>query len=58
MLSGLSALSDRGPPMSTLTFENNPEPHRYEAFANGALAGYSGYNLLSERLVFTHTGVI
>jgi predicted GNAT family acetyltransferase len=44
--------------MSTLTFENDPERHRYEAYADGVLAAYSEYNLLSESIVFTHTEVL
>jgi hypothetical protein len=34
--------------MSTLTFENLPERHRYEAFADGVPVGYANYNGLSD----------
>jgi predicted GNAT family acetyltransferase len=44
--------------MSTLTFENNLERHRYETFDDGKLAAYSEYNLLSDSIMFTHTEVL
>ena len=44
--------------MSTLTLKNNPERHRYEAFADSALMGYAIYNLLGDSLTITHTEVL
>ena len=44
--------------MSTLTLKNNPERHRYEAFADGVLVGYAIYNLLGDSLAITHTEVL
>jgi predicted GNAT family acetyltransferase len=44
--------------MTTLSFENNAAQHRYEAFADGKLAAYSEYNLLSDSIMFTHTEVL
>jgi uncharacterized protein len=44
--------------MSTFTLKNNPERHRYEAFADSALVGYAIYNLLGDSLAITHTEVL
>jgi predicted GNAT family acetyltransferase len=44
--------------VTALTFENHPERHRYEAYADGVLAGYCEYNLLSDSIVLTHTEVL
>jgi len=42
----------------TVEVRDNPEQHRYEAHADGALAGFAEYQLVrGDRIVFTHTEV-
>lgn len=36
---------------------NNTGLHRYEIHADGALAGFVEYNVLSEAVMFTHTEI-
>lgn len=36
---------------------NNTGLHRYEIHADGALAGFAEYNVLSEAVMFTHTEI-
>ncbi len=38
-------------------FSNNVDRLRYEALTDGAVAGYSEYQLTDELIVFTHTEV-
>jgi len=44
--------------MIDVTVNNNPAQHRYDAFIDGALAGYCEYNLLEGAIMFTHTEVL
>jgi len=41
-----------------LSLRNNDEQHRYEAFDDAVLVGYSEYNLLSDSIMFTHMEVL
>ena len=40
-----------------ISVSNNTELHRYEIRADGALAGFAEYNVLSEAVMFTHTEI-
>ncbi len=42
---------------SAITVRDNPEASRYEAFVDGALAGFAVYRLAPDRVVFVHTEV-
>lgn len=43
--------------MSDIEVRNNPDSSRYEAWLDGALAGFAEYRLRGETVVFTHTEV-
>lgn len=43
--------------MADTTIVANPAAHRYEAWVDGALAGFAEYQLTDELVVFTHTEV-
>jgi hypothetical protein len=40
-----------------ITVRDNPEASRYEAFVDGALAGFAVYRLAQDRVVFVHTEI-
>jgi predicted GNAT family acetyltransferase len=44
--------------MDNLVLRDNPERHRFEAFAGDSLAGYVEYSHLSRALMFSHTEVL
>ncbi|MEO8037427.1 MAG: GNAT family N-acetyltransferase [Betaproteobacteria bacterium] len=44
--------------IAPFTLKKNEEQHRYEAFDDAGLVGYSEYNLLSDSIMFTHTEVL
>ena len=44
--------------MDTLTFRNNGERHRYEAFDGNTLAGFVEYNQLTNATMLAHTEVL
>jgi predicted GNAT family acetyltransferase len=44
--------------MADITVRKNDALHRYELFADGTLAGYSEFNVLSNAILFTHTEVL
>ena len=50
-------MSDPSPNSSDITVTRNDDQHRYEAFVDGELAGFSQYQLTDELVVFTHTEV-
>ena len=44
--------------MDTLTFRNNADRHRFEAFDADTLAGYVEYNQLTNATMLAHTEVL
>jgi uncharacterized protein len=44
--------------MAETAIRKNDALHRYEIFVDGALAGYSEFNILSNAILFTHTEVM
>ena len=44
--------------MTDLHVRNNAELHRYELLAGSELAGFAEYNLLSKKILFTHTEIL
>jgi hypothetical protein len=50
-------VSDPSQNSSDITVTRNDDQHRYEAFVDGELAGFSQYQLTDELVVFTHTEV-
>ncbi|MFC8502974.1 GNAT family N-acetyltransferase [Pedococcus sp. NPDC057267] len=43
--------------MSETTVKDNPDLSRFEAYVDGALAGFASYRLSGGHVVFTHTEV-
>ena len=43
--------------MSDIRVTDNPEEHRFEAYVDGALAGFAAYRFRGDHIVFTHTEV-
>jgi predicted GNAT family acetyltransferase len=43
--------------MSETTVKDNPDLSRFEAYVDGALAGFAAYRLSGGHIVFTHTEV-
>lgn len=43
--------------MSETTVKDNPDLGRFEAYVDGALAGFAAYRLSGGHIVFTHTEV-